>query len=144
MPNRPRDIVVFLGRCLIYDPLVRPMTARQGVIGDTQMKLAAPYRVRLTKPLMALALLGLGAGGCATHSVPQANIDQRMPEHLQLAMDSQQPTFGVGDELGWLAFGDLALAPQPGEPTNVLVVAQAEPVEDALYDWVGTYLALAK
>ncbi|MEM6458186.1 MAG: hypothetical protein AAF710_02210 [Planctomycetota bacterium] len=57
------------------------------------------------------------------------------------------PTFGVGDELGWLAFGDLALAPLPGEPRNVLVIAAApgNPGTPATpeFDWVGRYLALA-
>ena len=100
---------------------------------------------RFRSPLAAFALLGLAIStGCAHQPLsPHAGIDQPMPAHLQVALDSGQPTFGVGDELGWLAFGDLALAPLPGEPTSVLVIAQAEPAEAPGFDWVGTYLALA-
>lgn len=107
------------------------------------MKKTPQRCARFSVPFLAVALFGFGAGGCASRTAPQANVDQPMPAHLQLAMDSGQPTFGVGDELGWLAFGDMALAPLPGEPTSVLVVAQAEPARDASFDWVGSYLALA-
>ena len=89
----------------------------------------------------AAVVIGL-SGGCSSSGV-QVVIDQTMPAHLQLAMTSDQPTFAVGDELGWLAFGDLALAPQPGEPRKVLVVAQATPTPDAGFDWVGRYLTLS-
>ncbi|MEM7626685.1 MAG: hypothetical protein AAF333_13910 [Planctomycetota bacterium] len=107
------------------------------------MNKTARRSARSRVPLFTAAFLGLGAGGCANSLTPHAGVDQPMPAHLQLAMDSGQPTFGVGDELGWLAFGDLALAPLPGEPTSVLVVAQAEPVDEAAFNWVNTYLALA-
>ncbi|MEM8739438.1 MAG: hypothetical protein AAGG38_13325 [Planctomycetota bacterium] len=80
--------------------------------------------------------LGSGLGGCTT-SVVQARIDQPLPVHLEMAMSSGQPTFGVGDELGWLAFGDLAIAPMPGEPREVLVIASVEP---AGFDVVSRYL----
>ncbi|MEM9419827.1 MAG: hypothetical protein AAGA25_12375 [Planctomycetota bacterium] len=89
------------------------------------------------------AALGLILGGCSTSSPHQATVDQPMPEHLEMAMASSMPTFGVGDELGWLAFGDLALAPMPGEPTDVLVIVKAEPADIQSFDWVGQYLALA-
>lgn len=89
------------------------------------------------------ATLGLLLGGCSSLSPAQATIDQPMPAHLEMAMASAVPTFGVGDELGWLAFGDLALAPMPGELRDVLVIVKAEPVDPAAYDWVGRYLALA-
>jgi len=90
----------------------------------------------------AAVVIGL-SGGCSTSGV-QVMIDQPMPAYLQAAMTSDQPTFAVGDELGWLAFGDLALAPQPTEPGKVLVVAQAKPIPDAGFDWIGRYLTLSR
>lgn len=98
--------------------------------------------------LVLIAAAACVTGGCATDA-RQARVDQPLPSHLQLAMNSPQPTFGVGDELGWLAFGDLALAPQPGEPTEVLVIARAETTKGGAFgevsplgfDWVGQYLA---
>lgn len=103
------------------------------------------HRPRFFATLTAAALLGVGftAGGCAHQTAQRATVDQPLSEYLELAMNSPQPTFGVGDELGWLAFGDLAIAPLPGEPTDVLVVARAEPVDEQSFDWMGRYLALA-
>lgn len=101
-------------------------------------------------PLVVVALfaaVGSLLGGCSTAPTAGAQIDQPLPASIELAMAGDQPSFGVGDELGWLAFGDLALAPQPGEPRNVLVIARAEPKDDesfASFDWVGTHLALAE
>ena len=80
----------------------------------------------LAPAVFAVATLG----GCATQPT-QATIDQPMPEHLALAMHSSQPTFGVGDELGWLAFGDLALAPaRPRRVHAGLVVSADRPPGD--------------
>jgi len=94
--------------------------------------------------LSVVAVANLFLGGCGSFgSTEQAAADQPMAGELGVTLASERPTFGVGDELGWLAFGDLALAPMPGEPTDVLVIAKAEPMEPASFDWVGQYLALA-
>lgn len=90
-----------------------------------------------------LALLGvLSTGGCAT-GVVQTEVDQPVPDRVEVALSSGQATFGVGDELGWIAFGDLALAPAPGQMRDVLVIVRAEPVDADGFDWIGRYLALA-
>ncbi|MEM1109380.1 MAG: hypothetical protein AAGH99_11910 [Planctomycetota bacterium] len=96
---------------------------------------------RLTAVILTAAALLIG--GCTTSTSVLATVDQPMPEHLELALSSGLPTFGVGDELGWLAFGDLALAPLPGESDSVLVIAEAEPIDLQSFDWVGRYLAMA-
>lgn len=100
---------------------------------------------RLPLPVMSLAAaaISLCLGGCSTSPAEQAGTSPSVTGDLEWAIASAQPTFGVGDELGWLAFGDLALAPMPGLPTDVLVIAKAEPVDEASFDWVTQYLALA-
>ena len=98
------------------------------------------YFASLTTTAAVIALL---LGGCSVSPTGQAVIDQPLPAHLERAMASDLPPFGVGDELGWLAFGDLALAPLPAEPQDVLVIVHAEPIEYEHFDWIGQYLALA-
>ncbi|MEM9882074.1 MAG: hypothetical protein AAF800_04045 [Planctomycetota bacterium] len=86
-------------------------------------------------------VLAAALGGCQAYtSTPRATLDAPLPP--QVAAAHAAPAFGVGDELGWLAFGDLALAPLPGEPRDVLVIAAAEPNAPD-FDWLGRYLALA-
>lgn len=94
--------------------------------------------------VLSLTAAGLLPGGCATAPTAGVRVVAPLPASVSLAMAGEQPSFGVGDELGWLAFGDLALVPQPGEPTSVLVIARAEPTDDDAFDWVGTHLALAR
>lgn len=84
----------------------------------------------------------LGLGGCST-GVVQTELDQPIPDRVEVALSSGQATFGVGDELGWIAFGDLALAPAPGQMKDALVIVRAEPIEASQFDWIGRYLALA-
>lgn len=100
-------------------------------------------RLSVTALTLTTATTGLLLGGCCGTNDEKAFVDQPLPGSIELAMASDLPTFGVGDELGWLAFGELALAPMPSEPRDVLVIARAEPVDEASFDWVGQYLALA-
>ncbi len=100
-------------------------------------------RIAFTALTLATAATGLLLGGCSSAPTESSLAQQPLPDAVELAMASDLPTFGVGDELGWLAFGDLALAPMPGEPRDVLVIARAESSDAASFDWVGQYLALA-
>lgn len=95
---------------------------------------------------LALSLSAAGLGGCAGHAGTHAALQGPVAEPVRTAAAADRPAFGVGDELGWMAFGDLALAPLPGEPTHVLVIALADQEADdtPAFDWVGRYLALAR
>ncbi len=100
----------------------------------------------MNRPLQSIILSGFAAA--AGLSLAACSSSNSLQNHgfaeigaAPVSLASVQPSFGVGDELGQMMFGQVAWSPEASPTHEVLVIAEAEPPAPS-FDWVQGYLAL--
>ncbi len=99
--------------------------------------------IRPTLAFLFLAGIAITVTGCTSNtSMQTSNFD--LSPMVATRVASAQPSFGVGDELGWMMFSQVAMAPEASPTYEVLATVDSAPVVSELGLWLEQYLSMAR